>query len=121
MALEATETDNVPAYKIWLHKIKCLWGDEDTVSPGGKRQVFTVAEPQLNSYLPGEEELGKAERIWAFPRRKEQTLCRGVGRGSVRAVGVPGAAHPSSVLYCEEAEAEKFIQLTSIYILCSCI
>ena len=62
MALEATERDsfdNVPAYKLWLNKIKCLWADSDTTSPRVKSQMLTIDESQLNSGFPGEEELGR--------------------------------------------------------------
>lgn len=47
-----------------------VYGVTKTPCPKGKSQVFTAANSQLNSDYPGEGELGKAERVWAFPGRK---------------------------------------------------
>lgn len=53
-----------------------VYGVTKAPCPQGKSQVFTIAESQLNySDYPGEGELGKAERIGAFPGRKKGGFC----------------------------------------------
>lgn len=101
VALEATEwdsSDNVPTYKIWLPHIKLnVYGVTKAPCPQGKSQVFTIAESQLNSDYPGEGELGKAERIGAFPGRKKGEFCDWGGQGKTSAINILRAAGPSFV------------------------
>lgn len=117
MALEATEGDsfdNVPAYKVWLNKIKCLWTDSYNTSPRVKSQMLTIAESQLNSSFPGEE-LSSCWKNLGFSwyekgeilSLREGQYCRRFG----------SCKSKLCFCHCEKTEAEKFIQVTSIYIL----
>lgn len=95
----------------------------NTPYPQGKSQAFTIAEFRLNPGVSGEGEPGGGQKdLGLFLEGKRGDSVTEVGTGKDQHCRHFGSCtFKPCFCQCEKAEAERFVQLPYIYILCPCI